>query len=140
MRDWSHGSEEDLTVPFRRGPGAGGPDGAGPQGRARLGMGGDHVDRRQDRLHGRNPAAPGPAVGGAGGAGLDGTPAETRERPKALERENRELRRADGISAARRRRIVPGTVKTLGVSYRTRYDWSGVSPAGDQEWGGFSAC
>src|SRR5690242_3838904 len=35
--------------------------------------------------------------------------------------------------------IDEGTVKTLGVAYRSGYDWSGVSPAGDQEWGGCCA-
>jgi chaperonin GroEL (HSP60 family) len=35
--------------------------------------------------------------------------------------------------------IVVGTVKSLGVSYRTGYSRIDVSPEADQEWGGFCA-
>ena len=59
-------------------------------------MGGDFVDRRQDRLHGGDVAT----LGSAGRArpGQPGRADDRRgERLKALERENRELRQANEI-------------------------------------------
>ena len=65
-------------------------------GRARLAMGGDRVDCGEDRLHGRDAArlgAPGRARQGL----RAGPTTDERERIKALERENRELRQANEI-------------------------------------------
>ena len=59
-------------------------------------MGGDQFDRGEDWLHGRDPSRLGPP----GGAEPWVTPALTsdeRDWMKALERENRELRRANEI-------------------------------------------
>src|SRR5262245_64759047 len=53
LRRWSH-DEADQQQVFSRGPGARGPDGCGPRGRARIAMGGNHVDCGQDRLYGTN--------------------------------------------------------------------------------------
>ena len=59
-------------------------------------MGGDFVDCGQDRLYGGDAAAVGPAIERDQGkrAGLT---TDERERLKALERENRELRQANEI-------------------------------------------
>src|SRR5262245_23582808 len=53
LRRWSH-DEADQQQVFSRGPGARGPDGCGPRGRALIAMGGNHVDCGQDRLYGTN--------------------------------------------------------------------------------------
>jgi transposase-like protein len=53
-------------------------------------VGGDRVDRGEDRLHGRDVATLGPPSR----AGLT---ADERQRLKELERENRELKRANEI-------------------------------------------
>src|SRR5262245_25552125 len=50
LRRWSH-DEADQQQVFSRGPGARGPDGCGPRGRARIAMGGNCG---QDRLYGTN--------------------------------------------------------------------------------------
>src|SRR5918998_1853019 len=63
LRRWSH-DEQDLEPLFARGAAAGGADGAGARRRSRVAMGGDRLDRRQDRLHGRDAAQ----VGAAGRA------------------------------------------------------------------------
>ena len=56
-------------------------------------MGGDRFDRIEDRLHGGDAAQ----VGSSGQGLRDGTTTEERDRLKALERENRELRQANEI-------------------------------------------
>jgi len=65
-------------------------------------MGGDHVDRGEDRLHGRDAAQLGEAIAegrqeerDAGQRG--GLTTDERARLKALERENRELRQGNEI-------------------------------------------
>ena len=59
-------------------------------------MGGDCIDCRKDRLHGRDVAQLGsPAERDAGVR--PGATTDERERIKALERENRELRQANEI-------------------------------------------
>ena len=60
-------------------------------------MGGDRLDRGEDRLHGGDAAGLGPPGGAGPGRLRGGTTSEERERLKALERENRELRRANEI-------------------------------------------
>ena len=96
MRGWSDGEEEIIGSVFARGPGASSADGAGAPGEhasqwaaigsiaAKIGCtGGDAAE-----------------LGTAGGArpGLRAGPtSEERERIKALERENRELRQANEI-------------------------------------------
>ena len=64
--------------------------------RARLAVGGDRVDRGQDRLHGGDAAQLG-APGRARPGQAAGPTTDERERIKALERENRELRQANEI-------------------------------------------
>ncbi len=59
-------------------------------------MGGDRLDRGEDRLHGRDIAELGPPGGARLGA-RPGATTDERERIKALERENRELRQANEI-------------------------------------------
>ena len=59
-------------------------------------MGGDQLDRGQDRLHGRDAAELGPA-GRAGPGPAAGSTTEDGVKIKALERENRELRQANEI-------------------------------------------
>ena len=56
-------------------------------------MGGDCVDRLEDWLHGREPAAQAERDAGM----RPGATTDERERIKALERENRELRQANEI-------------------------------------------
>ena len=59
-------------------------------------MGGDRLDRGEDRVHGADPSQ----LGGAGREGPGrraGPTTDERERIKALERENRELRQANEI-------------------------------------------
>jgi hypothetical protein len=70
-------------------------DGAGTPGRARLGMGLDRLDRGHDRVHGGDTAVVG--VPGAARRGPAPRCTEERERIRALERENRELRQANEI-------------------------------------------
>ena len=59
-------------------------------------MGGDRVDRGQDRLHSRDVAQVGEQAESDQGR-KPGTTTDDRERLKALERENRELRQANEI-------------------------------------------
>ncbi len=62
LRGWSH--DEASSPVFPRGSCPRGSDGPGPPRRARLAMGGDPLDCREDRLHGRDTApmgAPGRA-------------------------------------------------------------------------------
>ena len=59
-------------------------------------MGRDRLDFGQDRVHGRNAAEVG-AAGRTRRGQRPGTTTEGRERIKALERENRELRQANEI-------------------------------------------
>ena len=59
-------------------------------------MGGDRVDRGQDRLHGADPATVG-EEGRARQGKRAGVPTDVAEKLKALERENRELRQANEI-------------------------------------------
>ena len=59
LRGWSH--DEASSPVFSRGPYPRGSDGAGPPRRARLAMGGDPLDCREDRLLGRDAASLGAA-------------------------------------------------------------------------------
>jgi YD repeat-containing protein len=61
LRGWSHDYSEAVRP---GGPGAGSADGARPPGRVHHAVGGDRVDRREDRVHGAVVAP----VGEAGGA------------------------------------------------------------------------
>ena len=93
LRGWSHGTSEQV---LGGGSGAGGAVGLRAAAFARLGVGGDHVDRREDgctaetlrkwvRRSQRDAGTrPGLTTG-------------ERERLKDLERENRELKRANEI-------------------------------------------
>src|SRR5574342_578549 len=47
LRGWGHGSSEQVLT---GGAGAGGPDGDGAPGGARVAVGGDRIDRGEDRL------------------------------------------------------------------------------------------
>ena len=60
LREWSHG-EEDIDEICAGGPGASGTDGAGAPGRPWVAMGGDRLDRGEDRLHGGDAARLGSA-------------------------------------------------------------------------------
>ena len=64
--------------------------------RARVAVGGDRLDRGEDRLHGGDAAQVG-AAGRAGHRPAAGLTTDERQRLKELERENRELRRANEI-------------------------------------------
>src|SRR4051794_34561130 len=59
LRGWSH--DEASSPVFPRGPCPRGSDGPGPPRRARLAMGGDPLDCREDRLLGRDTASLGAA-------------------------------------------------------------------------------
>jgi transposase-like protein len=59
-------------------------------------MGGDHVDSGEDWLHGRDAARLAPR-GGEPTSGASGVVAQDRDRLKLLEREVKELRRANEI-------------------------------------------
>ena len=59
-------------------------------------MGGDRVDRKQDRVHPGDAAEVG-APGGVDTGRRGGLTSDQRARMKELERENRELRRANEI-------------------------------------------
>ena len=93
LRGWSHGKAKQVSS---RGPRAGGAAGDGERGRSRLAVGGDHLGgakigctaetlrkwvRQAERDSGK-------------AAGLT---TQERERLKELERENRELKRANEI-------------------------------------------
>src|SRR5439155_5113708 len=59
LRGWSHGTTERVLT---GGAGAGGAAGVGAAGRARLAMGGDRIDRGEDRVYGRDAAEVGAAA------------------------------------------------------------------------------
>ena len=59
-------------------------------------MGGNRIDRGEDRLRGRDAAKLG-SPGGRNSGARPGATTDDRERIKALERENRELRQANEI-------------------------------------------
>src|SRR5437762_2402997 len=59
LRGWSHGTTERILT---GGAGAGGAAGVGAAGRARLAMGGDRIDRGEDRVYGRDAAEVGAAA------------------------------------------------------------------------------
>src|SRR6266516_3543344 len=59
LRGWSHGMTERV---LNGGAGAGGAAGVGAAGRARLAMGGDRIDRGEDREYGRDAAEVGAAA------------------------------------------------------------------------------
>ncbi len=72
-------------------------DGVRARARAHLAVGGDHLDCRQDRLHGADAAYLGAAGRARPGPASPVLTTDERERMKALERENRELRQANEI-------------------------------------------
>ena len=89
-------SKKKTTEVFAGGARARRPDGAGAWGRARLAVGGDRLDRGQDRVYGADAAELGSQAERDRGARA-GLSTDERERMKALERENRELRQANEI-------------------------------------------
>ena len=93
MRGWS---DEQADAVFTGGTGAGRADGVGASQRARFGLGGDRLDRIEDRLHGGDAAGLGSQAERDQGVRA-GPTSEERKRIKALEREVRELRQANEI-------------------------------------------
>ncbi len=68
MRGWSHGKTKQVLTGGSR---EDRPIGDGDGGRARLGVGGDLLDRFEDRLHARDPAQVGAADGRVRQTGID---------------------------------------------------------------------
>ena len=94
LREWSH--HEEVTEVFPRSCRARLAHGFRRQGPVPVAVGGDRVHRRQDRLHGRDAAALG-SPGRARQRSARGPTTAEQQRVKELEREVRELRRANEI-------------------------------------------
>ena len=93
MRGWGHAETDEV---FPGSAGAGRADGSGARGRARVAVDGDHLDRREDRLH-RETLRKWVRQAERDQGTRPGLPTEERQRLKQLERENFELRRANEI-------------------------------------------
>ena len=85
-----------------------GPDGAGSRARASVALGGDRVDRGEDRLHGADAERVGEEGRGRQRQACRRDDGRWRAKLKALERENRELRQANEILRKASRVFCPG--------------------------------
>ena len=94
MRRWSHDEEVPEVLP--RGHRTRGTDGVRGQGPVRVAVGGHRIDCSQDRLHGRDPP-PLVCQHERDTGQREGTTTAEAQRVKELEREVRELRKANEI-------------------------------------------